>query len=148
MSPCWIKRLILFKKIIILTPNLWTVVCENKPVMFLTGFLTITQTTKGSKLSKINFCCSYSENNYFICFCFLSETPLFLSERRDRERAARMENLHQQGSGGKTAAGLNKDQKPANGSSGAQYNPHSEWPSLMRLWTLCTCTALRSARLW
>ncbi len=37
-----------------------------------------------------------------------------------------MENLHQQGSGGKTAARLNKDQKPANGSSGAQYNPQSE----------------------
>lgn len=42
-------------------------------------------------------------------------------ERRDRERAARMENLRQQGGGGKTAAGLNKDQKPANG---AQYNTH------------------------
>ncbi|KTG43681.1 hypothetical protein cypCar_00017352 [Cyprinus carpio] len=45
-------------------------------------------------------------------------------ERRDRERAARMENLRQQGGGGKTAAGLNKDQKPANGPSGAQYNAH------------------------
>ncbi|XP_051540157.1 smoothelin-like [Myxocyprinus asiaticus] len=45
-------------------------------------------------------------------------------ERRDQERAARMEHLLQQGSGGKTAAGLKGDQKPANGQSGAQYNPH------------------------
>lgn len=61
----------------------------------------------------------------FYFFCFLS-TRIFLSERRDRERAARMENLRQQGGGGKTAAGLNKDQKPINGPSGAQYNAHSE----------------------
>ncbi|XP_016341867.1 smoothelin-like [Sinocyclocheilus anshuiensis] len=45
-------------------------------------------------------------------------------ERRDRERVARMETLRQQGGGGKTAAGLNKDQKPANGPSGAQYKAH------------------------
>ncbi|KAK7120300.1 hypothetical protein R3I94_020337 [Phoxinus phoxinus] len=45
-------------------------------------------------------------------------------ERRDRERAARMENLRQPGSGGKTAAGLNKDQKATNNPSGAQFNAH------------------------
>uniref|UniRef100_A0A8C2H311 Smoothelin domain-containing protein n=1 Tax=Cyprinus carpio TaxID=7962 RepID=A0A8C2H311_CYPCA len=45
-------------------------------------------------------------------------------ERRDRERAARMETLRQQSGGGKTAAGLNKDQKPTNVTSGAQYNAH------------------------
>ncbi|XP_056592976.1 smoothelin [Triplophysa dalaica] len=45
-------------------------------------------------------------------------------ERRDRERAARMENLRQQ-SGDKTAAGQNKEQKAnANGRSGPQYNAH------------------------
>ncbi|XP_051541892.1 smoothelin-like [Myxocyprinus asiaticus] len=45
-------------------------------------------------------------------------------ERRDQERAARMEHLRQQGNGGKTAAGIKKDQKPANCPSGAQYNAH------------------------
>lgn len=75
------------------------------------------------------------KNTVVYCFLFFwvknvllsSLSPcLFLSERRDRERAARMENLRQQGGGGKTAAGLNKDQKPINGPSGAQYNAHSE----------------------
>uniref|UniRef100_A0A673G9H5 Smoothelin-like protein 1 n=1 Tax=Sinocyclocheilus rhinocerous TaxID=307959 RepID=A0A673G9H5_9TELE len=42
---------------------------------------------------------SQYKNYYLVCFCF----PLFLSERRDRERAARMENLRQQGGGGKTS---------------------------------------------
>ncbi|XP_065146488.1 smoothelin [Paramisgurnus dabryanus] len=46
-------------------------------------------------------------------------------ERRDRERAARMESLHQRSAGSKTVAGLNKDQKPdANGTRGVQYNVH------------------------
>ncbi|TRY68055.1 hypothetical protein DNTS_003638 [Danionella cerebrum] len=38
-------------------------------------------------------------------------------ERRERERAARMEKLHVQSPGGKTTASINKDQKP-----GVQYN--------------------------
>ncbi|XP_067290341.1 smoothelin [Pseudorasbora parva] len=45
-------------------------------------------------------------------------------ERRDIERAARMGNLRQQGGGGKTAAGMNKDQKATNSPSGAQYSAH------------------------
>ncbi|XP_073770530.1 smoothelin isoform X1 [Danio rerio] len=44
-------------------------------------------------------------------------------ERRDRERAARMENLRQ-GTGGKTSASLSKDQKASNGPGGAQFNAH------------------------
>jgi len=53
-------------------------------------------------------------------------SSLSLLERRDRERAARMENLSQQGNGGKTAAGLNKEQKATNNPSGAQFNAHRE----------------------
>ncbi|XP_043090103.1 smoothelin-like, partial [Puntigrus tetrazona] len=46
-------------------------------------------------------------------------------ERRDRERAVRMENMRQQGGKGKTGAGLNKDQKSANGPRIAQARSFS-----------------------